>query len=51
MRRAMALTVIDLLHDDAARAREVIARSKPAFTKDGYLEFMRGLAGVERFEG
>jgi amidohydrolase len=49
--RAMAMTVIDLLYDDAARGREVIAQSQPAFTKDGYLEFMRGLAGVERFEG
>jgi hypothetical protein len=49
--RAMAMTVIDLLCDDATRARAILEQSKPRFTKDGYLEFMRGLARMERFEG
>jgi hypothetical protein len=49
--RAMAMTVIDLLADDARQAREVLAASTPPYTKDTYLEFMRGLARTERFEG
>ena len=49
--RAMASTVIDLLADDATMAREVLAASRPPYTKESYLEFMRGLARTERFEG
>jgi amidohydrolase len=49
--RAMALTTVDLLAHDAAQARDVLARSRPPFTKETYLDFMRGLAQVELYEG
>ena len=45
------MTVIDLLADGAATAREVLAASPPAYTRDAYLAFMRGLANVERYDG
>jgi amidohydrolase len=48
--KAMAATIVDLLHDDAEAANQVIAQSKPRFTKESYLEFMRGLAQSERYE-
>lgn len=48
--KALAMTVVDLLADDAALGRQVLEQSKPAFTKESYLAFMRGLAKVERFE-
>jgi metal-dependent amidase/aminoacylase/carboxypeptidase family protein len=49
--KSMAMTVIDLLAGDASTAQEVIAGSKPRFTKESYLDLMRGLAQVERYEG
>jgi hypothetical protein len=49
--RAMAMTTVDLLAHDAAQARDVLARSRPPFTKETYLDFMRGLAQVELYEG
>lgn len=49
--KAMACTVVDLLADEAATARDVIAQSRPAFTKESYLDFMRGLARDERYDG
>jgi amidohydrolase len=48
--RAIAMTLVDLLVDEAAAAREVLAHDSPTFTKDAYLDFMRGLARVERYE-
>jgi amidohydrolase len=42
--KVAAMTLIDLLHDGAARAQEIKAASPPAMTKEGHLEFMRGLA-------
>lgn len=38
--KAMAMTLIDLLVDDAKVAKDVIANFKPTFTKESYLEFM-----------
>ena len=38
-----AMTLIDLLGNGGARAGEILAGYTPAFTKEGYLEFMRGL--------
>src|SRR5699024_5899970 len=37
--KAMACTVIDLLWDGAARAREVLADARPKFTRESYLQF------------
>jgi amidohydrolase len=48
--KAMALSVIDLLADGAARARALLDGYKPRMTKAGYLEFMRGLAREERLK-
>lgn len=42
--KVAAMTLIDLLADGAARARAIKAATKPAMTKESYLEFMRGLA-------
>ena len=41
--RALALTVVDLLSNGAAHARMVLDQFKPRFSKDGYLQFVRGL--------
>ena len=41
--RALALTVVDLLADDAAAAREVVATAEPPLTRAGYLAFIREL--------
>ena len=37
--KAMALTVIDLLFDDAKNAREILKNFKPVMTKEEYLAF------------
>ena len=47
--KLLAMTAIDLLWDDAAPARQVIADFDPAFTKDTYLAFERGLFKTERY--
>jgi hypothetical protein len=49
--KAMAMTVIDLLAEDAARAKEVLSGYKPHMTKQEYLSFMDGLMKEELFEG
>jgi amidohydrolase len=48
--KLLAMTAIDLLWDDAAPARQIIADFKPAFTKDAYLAFERGLFQQERYK-
>ncbi len=45
--KAMAMTVVDLLRDNGAKAREVLEHFEPRFTRSGYLEFVRGLGGTE----
>ena len=47
--RALLAPVIDLLSDGAAGARDVLAKHKPAMTKDAYLELLRGLAVDQTF--
>ncbi len=47
--KLLAMTAIDLLHGDAAPAREILAQFSPAMTKEAYLEFQRGLFRTERF--
>ena len=49
--RALAMTVVDLLSDDAAAAHKVLAMHRPRFSKAEYLAFVRGLARTEMFDG
>ena len=46
--KAMALTVIDLLYGDAARAKEVLDRSRPEMTREAYLSLQRERAPGDR---
>jgi hypothetical protein len=46
----MALTVLDLLSNGAARAREVQDHYRPRFTRAGYVEFMRGIAATTEYD-
>ena len=48
--KLLAMTAIDLLYGDAAPARRVLAGFDPAFTKDSYLAFERGLFKTERWK-
>ena len=47
--KALAAMVVDLLWDDAAGAREVLARSKPRMTRESYLNFQRSVGQREIF--
>jgi len=49
--KALAAMVVDLLWDDAAVARNVIARAKPRMTREGYLTFQRSVKRHEVFDG
>lgn len=48
--KAMALTVIDLLFDDASLGKQILNNFTPAMTKKEYLSFMESVDGVELFE-
>lgn len=48
--KVMAMSVVDLLADGAANARQVIARHKPKLTKEQYLDLMESLRSEELFE-
>jgi amidohydrolase len=48
--KLLAMTTIDLLWDDAAPARRIIADFEPAMTKDQYLAFERGIFKTERYK-
>jgi amidohydrolase len=43
--KVMAMTVIDMLWDDAAPAQEVVAAYKPIYTKESYLKMWKDLLG------
>jgi metal-dependent amidase/aminoacylase/carboxypeptidase family protein len=47
--KLLAMTAIDLLHGDAAPAKQILAQFSPAMTKEAYLEFQRSLFRTERF--
>ncbi|MFN3973931.1 MAG: amidohydrolase [Dehalococcoidia bacterium] len=49
--KAMCWTVIDLLADGAAKAKEVQAKHKPRMNKAQYLQFMRSLFSERTYEG
>ena len=42
--KAMAMTAIDLLAEDATRGRAILADYQPRFTKEEYLAFQRSMA-------
>jgi metal-dependent amidase/aminoacylase/carboxypeptidase family protein len=48
--KLLAMTAIDLLYGDAAPAQKIIADFQPAFTKDTYLAFERGLFKKEWYK-
>jgi len=48
---AMAMSVIDLLADNAAKAREVLAKHTPAMTKAQYLKLQSERLREELYEG
>jgi amidohydrolase len=47
--KLLAMTAIDLLWDDAAPARRILAEFKPAMTKSEYLAFARGVFKTEHY--
>ena len=49
--KIMAMVVIDLLAEGAAKAKEVLATSPPAITKEQYIAFQRHRSGTEEFDG
>ena len=49
--KALAAMVVDLLWDDAAGARDVLANAKPRMTRESYLAFQRGVGRREVFDG
>lgn len=49
--KALAMTAVDLLYDDAQEARAVLAAEKPQSTKEQYLAFQRKMARVEEYQG
>ena len=48
--KAMAMTLVDLLANDAAAARRVLAETKPKLSKDDYLALMRRMTNVAEYE-
>lgn len=49
--KTLAMMAIDLLADDAAQAREVLAQHRPALSKQEYLDKQRAIFHTERFDG
>jgi amidohydrolase len=47
--KLLAMTAIDLLHGDAAQARQVLAQHKPALSKAAYLEMQAKVFSTERY--
>ena len=48
--KAMAMTVIDLLWDDAKVAKDIVENFKPQFTKEEYLSFMDENTNTHTFD-
>lgn len=49
--KAMAMTVIDLLADNALRAKEVLSKSKSPMTKEQYVKSLDSLFTEEEYQG
>ena len=47
--KAMAMTVVDLLADGAAKATQVLSAFRPPLTRSGYLELMRSMVREETY--
>lgn len=47
--KALALTALDLLLDDATAARAILAEHRPRMTKPEYLAFLRQMAQTQQF--
>ena len=41
--KAMALTVVDLLHGNGEKAKEIVENFKPKYSKDAYLKLLRSM--------
>ncbi|GAA0862489.1 amidohydrolase [Paraclostridium tenue] len=48
--KAMAMTLIDLLVDDAKIAKDIIKNFKPKFTKESYLDFMNKNTNTYKYD-
>ena len=48
---SMAMTVIDLLHNDAQTAKRILDSSRPTMTKSQYLSFQNSRLTEELYEG
>jgi len=48
--KALAMMVVDLLYDDAKKAKEILDKSKPKMTKSEYLQYQRNTFRTEFFE-
>jgi len=48
--KAMAMSVIDLLADGAAKGKEILAKSKPPLTKGQYIALMDSLLKEEEYD-
>jgi amidohydrolase len=48
--KLLAMTALDLLHGDAAPAKQILSEFKPVMTKDSYLAFERGLFRTEHYK-
>lgn len=51
MAKLLAMTAIDLLANDASKAKEIVSGASPRLGKDEYLSFIRKLNRTERFDG
>ncbi|MDA1055929.1 MAG: amidohydrolase [Planctomycetota bacterium] len=49
--KSLAMMAIELLHNDAQLARDVLSRFVPGMTKDEYLERQRAVFRTETFDG
>ena len=49
--KAIAMTAIDLLTNDAAKARHVISNANPPMTKETYLDLQHSRTSVETYRG
>lgn len=49
--KALAMSVVDLLTEDAREARRIVAGFRPKMTVADYLAYLRALSVVEEFDG
>ena len=49
--KMMALTIIDLLYDNAKKAKQILDNFKPTLTKESYLELKKEHSKLVVFDG